>query len=134
MNIRPNRWNATGTTVVGVVGFCQNGSSYLKGPTDVFIDDNFSIYIADQQNNRIQKYDQNNRSITTVAGSSNAVAGNQSHELNQPFAITMNSTGALYIADTENHRVMMWLAGATSGILVAGSGKIDEARVFEIFM
>jgi sugar lactone lactonase YvrE len=49
------------------------------------------------------------------------VSGNLSNELSYPYSLARDpNSGTLYIADTNNHRVMQYLAGASSGIVVAG--------------
>lgn len=55
----------------------------------------------------------NNTGIT-VAGVS-TVSGISFSNLNQPSGIILDSSNALYIADTMNHRVMKYSFGASSG-------------------
>lgn len=54
----------------------------------------------------------------TVAGG-NGAGSNQS-QLNFPYSIFMDPSNNLYIADTQNHRIQKWEAGAAAGITVAG--------------
>lgn len=47
--------------------------------------------------------------------------GNALNQLNTPRGVAQDSsTGALYIADQNNDRIMCYTSGATSGIIVAG--------------
>jgi sugar lactone lactonase YvrE len=55
-----------------------------------------------------------------VAGT--GVAGASNNQLYSPRGIFVNQNGTIYIADFENHRIMKWYLGATSGIMVAGNG------------
>lgn len=52
-----------------------------------------------------------------MAGAS-AVAGSSRAELNYPSGIRFDSTGAMYILDTNNYRVLRWSVGDTFGIIV----------------
>jgi DNA-binding beta-propeller fold protein YncE len=47
--------------------------------------------------------------------------GNLSNQLSAPYGIARDSnTGTLYIADFNNHRVMSYASGASSGTVAAG--------------
>jgi sugar lactone lactonase YvrE len=47
--------------------------------------------------------------------------GNSTTQLSFPYTLTRDpSSGTLYIADTNNHRVMQYRMGASSGTVVAG--------------
>jgi sugar lactone lactonase YvrE len=48
-------------------------------------------------------------------------AGSTNSQLNTPYGLVLDSSsGTLYISDTNNHRVMRYLSGASSGTVVAG--------------
>jgi sugar lactone lactonase YvrE len=48
-------------------------------------------------------------------------AGSSNNELHRPYGIVQDpSTGTLYIADYNNHRVMSYTSGASMGTVVAG--------------
>ncbi len=88
------------------------------------MDSNKTLYIADRLNNRTQKWLSLASSGTTVAGSSSGVAGSSLTRLNTPLDVELDSSGNLYIADSENNRVVLWTVGASSGTIVAGIGMI----------
>lgn len=71
----------------------------------------------------MQKYDQVTRNTITVAGNSNGAPGSLYTELNQPYAIALDSNENIYIADTFNHRVVLWQRGTSNTSIVAGTGK-----------
>ena len=54
----------------------------------------------------------------TVAGT--GFAGNASNELDEPWNLFVDSNYNLYIADSANHRIQFWSAGASSGTTIAG--------------
>ena len=49
------------------------------------------------------------------------VAGSANNQFSDPLGLALDSSsGTLYISDSGNHRVMRYLSGASSGVLVAG--------------
>lgn len=101
----PNSTSATsGTTVAGgQYGFEANQLAYPRG---VAIDQDGNIYVADKNNNRIQKFPPNSTSATngvTVAGT--GLDGSAANELNYPTGVAVDQAGNVYIADATNHRI-----------------------------
>ncbi|MEV8553773.1 Teneurin-2 [Streptomyces glaucescens] len=84
-------------------------SAQLDGPREVAVDRAGNLYIADSENHRIRKVTADGQ-IRTVAGTGTAgFSGDDgpavAAELNCPYGVAVGSTGNLYIADTDNHRV-----------------------------
>lgn len=67
----------------------------------------------------------------TVAGDPDGEAGSGLSQFSYPSGICMDAAGAIYVADFSNNRVLKWLPGATSGILVAGTGGPDGSNAAE---
>lgn len=107
-------------TVAGT-GFAGNGSQQLNQPYGVTWSLPKQLYVADYGNHRIQKLTIGDSIGTTVAGETNGPGGNTSDRLYHPSRVLVDSAGAMYIADTDNHRIQLWSNGATSGTTVAGS-------------
>src|SRR6185295_12493593 len=85
-------------------------SASLNNPRDIEIGSDGKVYIADELNHRIRRYDPVSGTVTTVAG--NGVAGLSGDDgpataaqLNHPTGIAFDANGWLYIADQYNHRV-----------------------------
>lgn len=97
-------------------------SAQLNGPQGVAVDPSGNLYIADTNNNSIRKV--SGGSISTVAGSGvsgGAAAGNGSNQFNGPLGMASDSSGNIYIADSQNARVVK--LGAGGGVsTVAGNG------------
>ncbi|CAF4490534.1 unnamed protein product [Rotaria sp. Silwood2] len=110
-------WNSeTDTTklIAGESNTFGSDSTHLYNPIGIALNEKTnSCYIADKSNNRIQKYDINERnSIVTVAGWG---------QLNNPYAVQLDPSGTnMFIADTFNHRILIWTNGARQGRIIAG--------------
>ena len=99
----------------------------LNKPQGVCVDAAGTIFIADTENSRIRKVDADTGMITTVAGNGNrGYAGDDGPatgaKLNKPNDLWVDSSGNIFIADTDNHRIRT--VDAATGIIttVAGSG------------
>ncbi|CAM4826821.1 unnamed protein product [Rotaria magnacalcarata] len=111
-------WNQTGITVAGN----SNGSSgsdlaSLINPVDIFVDNNYTLYIADRDNNRVVRYYTNDKIGTVVAG--NSTPGDSPSELNAPKGIAVDQYGAIIVADSSNYRIQRFPLGSTVGTTLA---------------
>lgn len=83
--------------------------SGLNAPTGLFLDGS-DLYVADQGNHRIAKFDLLNSTLSNVAGTPGTLgfAGDDGPAtaalLNQPFGVAVES-GILYITDANNNRI-----------------------------
>lgn len=120
----------------------SSGGLSLTGQRHIALDTDGNLYIADTDNHRIRKLTPAG-GITTVAGTgSPGYSGDggaaTSAELNKPRGIAVDSSGNIYIADTDNHCIrkidestgdISRIAGqcGTSGYLGDGSSAKDAA-------
>jgi sugar lactone lactonase YvrE/phosphodiesterase/alkaline phosphatase D-like protein len=102
-------------------------SASIRDPYGVSLDSSGNIYIADMSNNRIRKVDATTGKITTVAGSgTRGFSGDggmaTAARLNTPSGVSVDSSGNIYIADHNNHRIRK--VDVATGIIttVAGNG------------
>jgi sugar lactone lactonase YvrE len=115
----------TGTSgTSGVGGYAT--SAQLMGPTALAADSSGNIYIADGPGNRVLKV-LTSGIIVQFAGSATASSLGDggpatSALLNYPFALAVDASGNIYIADTGNHRVRKVAGGVIT--TVAGNGTL----------
>lgn len=89
----------------------------LKGPKHLCVDHQDNVIIADTENNRILKYNPTTGDIQQIAGSGKTPPKGASPtedlsgspleiNLNRPHGVFIHPDGSLYIADSENGRVI----------------------------
>jgi sugar lactone lactonase YvrE len=117
-----------GTIVAGGNG---KGDQFnqLNSPTYLFIDENDSLYISDQNNHRVMKWLKDAKEGIVVAGGNGQ--GNSLKQLSRPTGVIVDQLGQIYVSDYDNHRVMCWYDGANEGtIVVGGNGKGQQTNQF----
>lgn len=118
------------TTVAGTgqQGFSGDGGTatgaLLDSPSGIAIGTNGDIFIADSRNHRIRRVSAG--VINTVAGNGSAGFSGDGDspaaaQLNLPTGVSLDSSGNLYIADTNNQRVRKIAGGIIT--TVAGTGE-----------
>ncbi len=120
-------------------------SSGLSSPRGIASDAHGDVFIADTSNNRVQEiagyaHTQYGISMTagdiyTVAGSASGAAGDSGNGglatsalLNQPEGVAADSSGNLYIADSNNHQIREVAASTGDISVVAGSTTGDSGN------
>lgn len=142
-NHRISAWNADGTArgwIGGLSSGWQTGSSAISGteydafyfPVDVATDGTY-LYVADQSNNRISRWDRvagtpqgwigdGMDGWQTVMGAS---SGESLGYFLCPSGVCVDPCGNLFVADTDNHRVVRydaqgcplgWIGGNQEGL------------------
>ncbi len=84
----------------------------LNGPKQACIDPQENILIADAENHVIRKYFPKTGTIELVAGMPGIKGRNLSADplktkLNRPHGICVDPSGRIYIADSDNHRILV---------------------------
>ncbi|MBJ7381775.1 MAG: NHL repeat-containing protein, partial [Acidimicrobiia bacterium] len=95
-----------------------SAANQLTYPQDLAVDTSGNTYIADTENNRIQKWAPGETEGTTVAGGNGE--GSAANQLTYPKGVAVDTSGNIYIADTDNQRIQKWGLNATEGTIVAG--------------
>ena len=129
---------AAGTKIIstiagsGIYGFSGDGgpatAAVFNTPQGVYLDGAGAIYIADTNNNRIRKIDAGSNIISTIAGGGSPAdnlgdgLSATSARLASPQSVFVDSSGAIYIADTNNNRIRKIAAGSNIISTIAGTG------------
>ena len=100
-------------------------SAQLYGPFGVTVDISGNVYIADHDNHKIRMVSSTGI-ITTIAGTGNCGRSGDggaaiSAQLYRPFGVSVDISGNVYIADTDNEKIRMV---TSTGIIttIAGTG------------
>ena len=132
-----NSYLITGTGVVSAIaldpGFVTVQNTAVKTPQGVAVDSVGNIYTADTANNRVLFFNAATSATTTLAGT--GVAGftgdgglATAATLNAPRAVTVDTSGAVYVADTGNNAVRRISSnGIISTYAGAGNGSCSSA-------
>ena len=95
-----NNTNITSTALGN--GSSGSESNMLSSPQGIFVDVNLTLYVADSNNSRIQRFDSGQKNGTTVAinDSSSLLV------LNYPTGVVCDGKGYLFIVDSGNNRII----------------------------
>ncbi|MEV5137457.1 RICIN domain-containing protein [Streptomyces syringium] len=113
----------------GTAGFSgDNGpavSAQMRHPYGIVVDSTGALYISEYNNHRVRKITTDGK-ISTIAGTgTKGFSGDcgpaTAAQLNRPREVAMDSAGAIYIADSDNHRVRKITADGKI-CTVAGTG------------
>src|SRR6266516_3712455 len=110
----PSTSSTTSTTVpicgtfVTTWGSSGTGNGQFNAPLGVATDGNGNVYVADTNNNRIQKFDASGTFLTT-GGS----YGSGNGQFSNPIGVATDGSGNVYVADFGNNRIQKFDASGT---------------------
>ena len=90
------------TIIIGN-GTAVNTATTFDTPQGIFVDTNFDLYVADCNNNRIQRFQFGQVSGITVAG---VASSNTTITLNHPTGIVLDADNYLFIVDQGSNRIV----------------------------
>jgi uncharacterized protein (TIGR03437 family) len=113
----------------GQAGYAGDGQpaplAELYAPGAVAADSAGNLYIADTKSNRVRKVLPSGYILTAAGNGIAALSAENTFAplapMNQPHGIAVDSTGAVYIVDSGNHRIVRITAAGTL-VTVAGNG------------
>jgi tripartite motif-containing protein 71 len=76
------------------------GDGQFVSPGAVAVDSSDNVYVADQLNHRIQKFDSNGTFITKWGS-----RGEGDGQFTHPEGVVADSSGNVYVADASNNRI-----------------------------
>jgi sugar lactone lactonase YvrE len=95
-------------------------------PRGIAVDQNGNRYVADQLRHKIWKIDASSGNVTTLAGTGFAgfadSATGQTAQFDHPSGLAIDTSGNLYVADTNNHRIRKIDATTGAVTTIAGNG------------
>jgi hypothetical protein len=114
-------------TQTPVTSLCLNQYFWVGGGHGsggaVTSDMNGNIWVVDQSNHRVLRFPKINNEISKIAdlvlGQSDftsKTSGNTLNKMDLPSALTFNASGNLYIADSNNYRILVFSPPFTTGM------------------
>jgi hypothetical protein len=139
-NHRISKWNASGEAQ-GWIGGGSNGwkitagsssgsaYQYFNYPNGVSLDSSGNIYVAENNNYRISKWNASGEAQGWIGGGSNgwkkangASSGNVYQCFEQPQGVFVDTRGDIYVTDLYNDRISKWdSSGVAQGCIGVGS-------------
>ena len=89
-------------TMVAGANCYGSASNMLSSPNGIFVDLNFTLYVADSGNNRIQRFNSSQVNAITIAGDGAPGTINLSY----PVDIVLDGDGYIFIADLGYGRII----------------------------
>ncbi len=95
-------------------------------PGALALDNAGNMYVVDVVNNRIRKINISSNIITTIAGSNGKGYSGDGGlatiaNLNRPLGVAVDSSGAVYIADSENNRIRKVVGSTITTVVGTGT-------------
>jgi len=113
--IRKVDTNSIITTVAGILGYGYSGDNgpatlaHLSLPKGVAVDASGNLFIADTFNHRIREVNSSGEIVTVAGNGTPGFSGDSDlaifAQLNYPAGLTVDASGNLFIADTQNNRI-----------------------------
>ena len=142
-NHRISQWTTDTGIAQGWIGGGSNGwkqttapsggnSDYqsFEVPREVYVDGDGNIYIADQSNYRICKWDSDGNAVGWIGGGSNgwkqtaapSSEGTDYQSFYYTFNVALDTSGNIYVADYYNHRICKWTGSGNAVGWIGGGG------------
>jgi DNA-binding beta-propeller fold protein YncE len=85
-----------------------SGNGQFNGPEGIAVDESGNIFVADRENNRIQKFTSNGAFLSKFGS-----LGMMDGQFNWPHGVAIDESGNIYVVDSNNYRIQKFTsAGA----------------------
>jgi len=118
------RWYPAAVTIAGIANTNGTANYLLNAPYDVTLDYPNAFYVADQNNNRVQKFLTGSTNGSTVAGYANGSTSWYTNALFGPTRVLLDPNKNIYVSDTSHHQVKFLLKDNLTA--TALSGKVHQ--------
>ena len=123
----------------GIVVAGGNGQGTLNNqlnlPAGIYLDmSSNSLYIANNNAHNIVRWVVNASTWTLIAGNTNGQSGPTSTMLYSPTDVTLDYMGNVYVTDSGNSRIQLFLPGIFNGTTIAGITHVysNAANAFDV--
>src|SRR3954447_353910 len=119
-----------GAPSAGALGFVHewgetgSGPGQFRFPVSVAVDATGTVYVADSENDRIQRFDENGAFLGEWGGS-----GAGPGQFSTPEALDVDAAGNVYVAEKGNYRVQKF--SSTGSFLAQWGGHGSAAGQFD---
>ena len=129
--VTPHGTNWVVTTLAGAAGSRGNADGVgnvarFNTPFGVAADRAGNLFVADSQNNTIRKVTPEG-AVTTIAGLAGAVGGADGNgsaaSFRSPFGVAVDGSGAVFVADNNNHTIRKLTLMGTNWMVTTMAGK-----------
>ena len=103
-------------------GQIGTGPGQFRLPDGLAVDNGGSVWVADRDNNRIQKFSWDGKVQRFPAFKRTHLTSARGH-FNLPYGVAVNGLGEIYVADTHNHRIQMFTSAGKLIRTWGGKGK-----------
>ena len=85
------------------MGSSGSGEGQFAGPAGVAVDSSSNVYVTDENNDRIQKFTNDGKFITTWGS-----FGSGEGQFAGPAGVAVDSSGNVYVSELVNDRIQMF--------------------------
>ncbi len=94
-------------------GTLGNGDEKFSGPHRMVVDGEGDMYVADRNNNRMQKFTGDGTFVTTWG-----IFGVEDGQFNRPYAVASGTGRSIYVGDSSNHRIQKFVIPEPSTMML----------------
>jgi len=120
VNLAPAAVNAQ-ITFLNTWGSQGASNNQFTIPVSVAVGPTGTVYVVDQDNNRVQVFNSSGTYQSTIGTSSNGNPGSGNNQFNGPTGVAVGPDGTVYVADSDNERVQAFNSSGVYQSTIGGS-------------